>query len=356
MNVRMITSADDLKRFDVWIRSQSAGSLWQSLERKNYLEACGKNVRIYLCEEHDMIIASALVAIDRTIGGFSTWDIPRGPVLAKSEKREAARESLDALLTAILQDAKKDNCLALYLSSPLPLPATRSPLTASQRRIHAEATRIVDLSGSEEEILAHMHQKGRYNIRLAEKHGVTVRKGTGKDIDAFYVLLTSTSGRDGFKISQKSHYARFLSDLRGSFILIAERAGKPVAGLIGVEWPPPSPRLAEASHPSPIGRGAGGEGAVGIYYYGASSYEDRQLMAPYALQWEAMKHCKALGCTKYDLLGIAAANAAPDDPWHGITDFKLKFGGEVITYPPEQMLVLRPMMKTMLEWKRKLVG
>jgi len=78
---------------------------------------------------------------------------------------------------------------------------------------------------------------------------------------------------------------------------------------------------------------------TGVYYYGASSYEDRALMAPYLLQWEAMKICKAEGCTKYDLLGISHPDTKKD-PWEGISDFKRKFGGEVITYPPEQVLML----------------
>jgi lipid II:glycine glycyltransferase (peptidoglycan interpeptide bridge formation enzyme) len=77
-------------------------------------------------------------------------------------------------------------------------------------------------------------------------------------------------------------------------------------------------------------------------------------MAPYLLQWEAMKLCRRQGCARYDLLGIAASNA-PDDPWTGISDFKRKFSGTVVTYPPEQMVVLRPMMKRMLEWKRKVL-
>jgi lipid II:glycine glycyltransferase (peptidoglycan interpeptide bridge formation enzyme) len=94
---------------------------------------------------------------------------------------------------------------------------------------------------------------------------------------------------------------------------------------------------------------------TGIYYYGASSYEHRNLMAPYLLQWEAMRLCKKSGCDHYDLLGISAPDSV-DDPWAGISDFKRKFGGTVITYPPEQTLVLRPMVKRALGLKRKLLG
>ncbi len=178
-----------------------------------------------------------------------------------------------------------------------------------------------------------MHPKGRYNINVAKKHGIEIRKGAISDIDSFYGLLQGTGTRDAFRISQKSHYTRFLSELKGSFIMMAEHQGKAVAGLMGVIW-----------------------NGTGIYYYGASSYEHRHLMAPYLLQWEAMKYCKQEGCTKYDLLGISPDNAAANDPWAGITDFNRKFGGPVVTYPPEQMMVMRPFIKSAIEWKRRIVG
>lgn len=178
-----------------------------------------------------------------------------------------------------------------------------------------------------------MHSKGRYNITLAKKHGIEVTEGTSKDIPAFYELLQSTGGRDGFKISQKSHYTRFLERLPQSFILMAIHAGKPISGLIGVQW-----------HDT------------AFYYYGASSYEHRNLMAPYLLQWEAMQRSKTRGCARYDLLGISPENAPTNDPWQGISDFKRKFGGEVVTYPAEQMLILRPILRQALEMKRKVLG
>ncbi len=178
-----------------------------------------------------------------------------------------------------------------------------------------------------------MHPKGRYNIGVARKNNVMVKQGTVDDIDAFYEILKATGDRDGFQISQKSHYARFLTDLQGSFILMAMHDKKPIAGLLGVVW-----------------------GKTGIYYYGASSYEHRQLMAPYLLQWEAIQYCKGLECAEYDLLGISPPDATEPDSWNGISDFKRKFGGTVILYPAEQMLVLRPLVKAGIEWKRRILG
>lgn len=178
-----------------------------------------------------------------------------------------------------------------------------------------------------------MHQKGRYNIKVAQKNDVVIKKSD--DIDAYYKLAQQTGGRDGFGIPSKKQLKAFLAHLPGSFLLLAHTAQstQPIAGLIGTIY----------DH-------------TGIYYYGASDYEHRALMAPYLLQWEAIRHCKKVGCTHYDLLGIAPSEAGADHPWSGISSFKEKFGGTVVTYPPEQQIVLKPVMQTLLKMKRKMMG
>ena len=80
MNTRILTSPEDLDRYDRWLKSSGLGNLWQSLERKAYLEALGKEVRIYVSEDDTHIHTSALDVTDRTTGGYCTWEIPRGPI------------------------------------------------------------------------------------------------------------------------------------------------------------------------------------------------------------------------------------------------------------------------------------
>ncbi len=359
MQIRILTSETDLSRYSDWVLTHPQGNLWQSVERKKYVEACGKKAHIYVAEEESQIVASALVVIDRTIGGYTTWEIPRGPLWKSDQWLVGSDQLVSVLIEKIINGAKEGKCMSLYLSPTTKLPASHYSLATSPRRIHAQATRIVDLRKSEEQILAGMHPKGRYNIGVARKHGVEVVRGTVDDIDAFYSILIQTGVRDRFHISQKSHYARFLTALEGSFLLLAKHEGRAIAGLIGVVWPSSSPPPHLLSSSSPALLHCGGEGGhthTGIYYYGASSYEHRHLMAPYLLQWEAMRHCKAEGCTRYDLLGISPEGSSFSDPWMGITEFKSKFGGEVVSYPQEQMIVLRPIVKRMLEWKRRVIG
>lgn len=362
MAIRLITSQTDLDQYDQWIKRIGNGNLWQSLERKAYLEALGKEVRIYTSQDDGHIRASALVMIDRTIGGYSTWEIPRGPVWEVKSNTLCVKSLLDR----IIHDAKNDRCLALYLSPTTPLVTLHSSFITSPRHIHCEATRIIDLSASEEEILAQMKQKGRYNIKVAQKNDITVKEST--DIDAFYDLVTKTGKRDGFVHLSKKQYQVFLDHLPGSVLLLAylsrsvldrrdDKQTEPIAGVLSVIW---GKRL--------------------TYYYGASNHAHRALMAPYLLQWESIRFAKARGCTEYDLLGIAPQKSAKGEqpsptavakamavkrlwpsrgrrakshPWEGVSHFKEKFGGEVVTYPKERIVILKPVVYWMLNMKRR---
>lgn len=326
--VKMIrlTGPANLQLWDSWAKAQPAHALWQSIEWKNYQDALGREARMYCAMEGEKILAGALVVIDRTSFGLSAWDIPRGPLWT-----DAA--AAIKLIEAIHSEAKKDKCLNLYLSPIQALPHPPRGSKQSFRSEQPEATRIVDLTLSDDEILAGMHQKGRYNIKVAQKNGIRIEEST--NIDAYAELAHQTAIRDRYKAAPKSQYESFLHDLSGSFLLLAYTPDQPspIAGLLGVIW-----------------------NNTGIYYYGASDYAHRALMAPYLLQWEAIQRCRQAGCTQYDLLGVAPPGADADHPWKGITSFKEKFGGELITYPPERRISFRPVRRGLLSAKRKMFG
>ena len=166
-------------------------------------------------------------------------------------------------------------------------------------------TAIIDLEKSEDEILADMKQKWRYNIRLAEKKWVKIMEAekTEKNIKIFYDLMMETTSRDNFFWNTFDYYKIFLEELDFSKLLFADYKGKIISAWIFTYF------WKEA-----------------IYYYWASTSDKnfRNLMAPYLLQWEAIKIWKWLWCEIYDFLWIAS----PDDensPLLWVTDFKLKF-------------------------------
>lgn len=186
-------------------------------------------------------------------------------------------------------------------------------------------TLLLDLRPTEDEILAQMKEKGRYNVRLSLKRGVTVRKSDGNeaDVKAFFDLLSETLDRDGFSGNSYAYYDELVRTLNSSGtggLFVAEKDGCAVAAAIATFV-----------------------GTTATYYYGASTSdnEKRRDMPAYALQWEMMMEGKRRGCETYDFLGMAP-EAAVDHPLAGVTDFKLKFGGSPRVWPESRIMIVRP--------------
>lgn len=177
-------------------------------------------------------------------------------------------------------------------------------------------TLVIDLEQSEEEMLAQMTQKGRYNIKVAERNKVEVKET--KDIDSFYEILKETAKRDGFHVHEKEFYEDFLKILSekakfyGAFI-----EDEMVGGLLATFF-----------------------GKTATYYFGASAGKHRNAMAPYALQWHVICEAKKQGYKTYDFLGVAPER----DDEHvlsGVTQFKTRFGGRRVDYHKPIVIVFR---------------
>lgn len=191
----------------------------------------------------------------------------------------------------------------------------KAGLKDSPHNIQPPRTLIVDIKDPEEEILARMKQKTRYNVRLAEKKGVTIR--AWDDIESFHKLMLLTGGRDGFGVHSLEYYQRaydLLHPKEMGEVLVAEYEDKPLAALFVVR-----------------------NGNRAYYLYGASTDEERNRMPTYLLQWEAMKWAKARGSEEYDLWGVpdndettleANFEKRHDGLW-GVYRFKRGFGGEL---------------------------
>lgn len=167
-------------------------------------------------------------------------------------------------------------------------------------------TILLDLTKSEEEILKEMHQKTRYNIRLAEKKGVRVKIAqTEEEVDIFLKLLKETAQRDKFRIYSLSYYQKLLQlDKNFAKLFLAEYQGKIVAGNLMIFF-----------------------GDTATYLHGASANEYKNVMAPYLLHWIAIKEAKRMCLKYYDFWGI------DEKKWPGVTRFKKGFGGRIFEYP-----------------------
>ncbi len=262
--------------------------------------------------------AIAQILFRRLPFGLTIAYIPKGPTLNWHDV--AARQTI---FTLIHLESKKQRAIFLKVEPNLELETgndSSSFLTksgfVSAKTIQPHTTAMVDLNGSEANILAAMKQKTRYNIRLAEKKGVIIRQGEANDVTKFYALAQTTATRDAFGIHSLAYYqaAYQLFAPNRCALLLAEFEHEPLAALMVF-----------------------GHGNVAYYFYGASSNEKRNLMPTYLLQWEAMRWAKQQGCVAYDLWGLPDADLATleaefekrDDGLWGVYRFKRGFGGQI---------------------------
>lgn len=185
-------------------------------------------------------------------------------------------------------------------------------------KIQPPRTMIIDVTRSDEEILAAMKPKTRYNIRLAEKKGVTVREGTVADIGTFAKLLAVTGERNEFGVHSADYYLKAyqLFQPRGeAALLLAEHEGVALAAIFLVRC-----------------------GAQAVYLAGASSNEGRNLMPTYAIQWAGIQWAKKHHCQWYDMWGLPDHPLEEleeqfenrDDGLWGVYRFKRGWGGNVV--------------------------
>lgn len=236
--------------------------------------------------------------------GATSWYCPRGPLGAVDGIRDLPEVARSVFLRF----------------EPLEKPAM--PEALKVRDVQPGQTMVVDLRPDEEAILAAMHEKWRYNIRLAERKGVRcyAAASDASAFDVFWGLMQETTERDRFSAHDADYYRLMLETLAGDPATDAAR--RPVA------------RLLFAEHD---GKVLAAElmlyfGGTATYLHGASSRDRREVMAPQGLHWYAMTDAKAKGFADYDLWGVAP-EGVERHPWAGVTRFKKGFGGRYVAYP-----------------------
>lgn len=190
--------------------------------------------------------------------------------------------------------------------------------------IQAQKTLILDITQSEQEILKQMHQKTRYNIRLAEKKGIEIKKDK-KYFKDFWALLKDTAKKGGFHTHIKEHYKKLL-EVSGIELFVAIYKNKIIAANIVMFY-----------------------NKTAIYLHGASDYEYRKLMASYLLQWHQILEAKKQGCFEYDFWGI------DEKKWPGVTRFKRGFSGKEIEYTGAYDLVFHSIWYKIYKIARKIL-
>lgn len=235
--------------------------------------------------------------------------LPHGPVLPWGDA--AAAEEGAQLLRRRLGEISARTGAPLARFEPLfedGLPPCLGKLSRAPLDLLPTPTLLTDVSGSDEELLAAMTPKGRYNVRLALRKGVEAVPvpASGENLKDFYGLFELTASRQGFDNEPLSFFEALFGALEPSGmarLYLARYQGMLLAGAVAVFY-----------------------GGRATYLYGASSPFARSAMAPYAMHWRIMRDARELGCSVYDFYGIAP-EGAEDHAYSRFTRFKLRFGG-----------------------------
>jgi lipid II:glycine glycyltransferase (peptidoglycan interpeptide bridge formation enzyme) len=332
--MRIRSSAEEsflsARQWDDWVQKLPSGHLLQSWAWGDLKARFGwQPLRLAAIEEDRVLAATQVLFRPLLAGQMVTAYVPKGPLADRSLPLAAPAAALVSELHAI---CRRKRAVSLKLEPDWTDGTDEhnwlqaQGFVPSEQTIQPRRTVVIDLMPSEEAILSQMKSKTRYNIRLAQRKGVSVRLGTGDDLTAFYQMLRITGRRAGFGIHTLAYYQQAwqLFDPQGAVaLLLARYNSKPLAAIMVFAW-----------------------GKKAYYLYGASSDEERHRMPTYLVQWEAMRWAKARGCETYDLWGIPDVDSAQVGPdvakaealgvlstgMGGLYRFKRGFGGKEIRY------------------------
>jgi len=312
MKARLITYPDR----EIWnnfVASTSESPILQSFEWGEIKSHFGwQPIRIALEEGNKIVAAVSVLKREIPYLRHCLFYAPRGPVVDFSN-----RELLEALLDAVEKEADKHH--AIYLKIDPDVSEKEASILQTlhvlgfekaPKQVQPRATMYLDLVPSLDEILMRFEEKTRYNVRLAEKKGVTIKEDSSAGgLDIFHGLYRQTAERDRFLIHPLSYYQKireYLLEKGMGKNFIAYHAGKPIGAVIVFCF-----------------------GSKIWYMYGASASQHRNLMPNHLLHWEIIKWAKEKGYKTYDLWGIPAV-PRPGHPLWGVYRFKKGFQGQVI--------------------------
>jgi peptidoglycan pentaglycine glycine transferase (the first glycine) len=323
----------DPAEYTEFIRSKN-GNFLQTLEWAKVKEEW-QNVFFVIKDKGAILGAGSLLIRRLPVVGKNFVYCPRGPVMNFKDKEVLAffvakmkelSKTYNAIMlkidpdVEILEKQAIDNLFGLNFR--------QKPLTLNFEGIQPRFVSRLDITKDLDEVMAGFHHKTRYNIRLAERKGVTVRVGTREDLARFQEIMEETGLRDRFVVRQLDYFQKMHDNLvpPGYMRLyVAEFQGKILAGAISLMF-----------------------GNKTWYLYGASSNEDRKLMPNYLMQWDMIKWAKEGGCDIYDFRGISG-DIDPSNPLYGLFRFKKGFNGRYTEFVGEFDLVFDAIMYKLWE-------
>jgi lipid II:glycine glycyltransferase (peptidoglycan interpeptide bridge formation enzyme) len=332
MRLRLATDAD-ASAWSAFLAATDSGDFLHDWGWADVAAFDGQPQRRFLLTDGDAIVAIAAAQARRILGGREFWYVPHGPVLDYGDSR--AGERVRALVIGLREVARQHRAIAVKLEPRIERDDRMLAgfdgrgLRRTNESLQVAHTRIVELPGDDEALLASFDKDTRYSVRRAEREGVEVTVVDDTDdqrpIDELHALVAETQARAGFPLPPLERYRiawRALGGAGRAAILEARREGHLLAsGMVVIT------------------------GDRSFYLFSGSRREERgepKHYASYALQWAMMRLARERGARVHDLWGVAPHGAGPDHPWHGVGLFKKGFGGREVAWAGSWDLVVDP--------------
>ncbi len=231
--------------------------------------------------------------------------LPKGPAPDKE------------LAAALKKIGKENNCAFIKVEPDILIENVKlkieNSFRLSPRPLFTKYNFILDLTKSEEQLLKDLLPKTRYNIRVAQKHGLKVEERTDDEAFKIYLkLYFETTKRQKYHGHNEYYHKKVWEELKKNKmarILIASFKGEPLTAWMLLNF------------------------KDALYYpYGGSSKIHSEVMANNLIAWEAIKLGKKLKLKSFDMWGALGPNANPKDHWYGFHRFKMGYGGKLVEY------------------------
>jgi peptidoglycan pentaglycine glycine transferase (the first glycine) len=274
----------------------------------------------------DTIVGGAMVLAEFFAPGKCCYYIPDGPVFLSDDTPAEQEQVFRAVMAFVEGKRQADQNVVSHLCINPPWEHVPDFVKGFRESTHyygtPRDTLCIDLTLPESAILAQMKQKGRYNIGVAQRYGVSVVEDVSpRGIEDFVTIYRETFDRKGKSGRSAGYFQTLIPMLLASghgSIFFAEYQGERLATALVVYF-----------------------GNTATYYYGGSRALHRNVMAPYLLHFDIMRNAKARGCQSYDLFGITPQDG-PSDGWTEISVFKRKFGGRELRLVPTLEYIYDP--------------
>jgi peptidoglycan pentaglycine glycine transferase (the first glycine) len=321
-----LSETDRWKAWDTFLEATHETGFMQSSWWADFRATSGIEYFGLTLKDQGAIIGGAIVTRLSYASDSCFYYIQDGPVLPAEEP--AASQVFEAILEAIEKRRRTEKETISHLRIeprwqrlPSFVRGFQAP-TFSDNFMEPRDTLCIDLRPAEETILAQMKPKGKYNIRVAQRHNVSVTQDTSEQgLRDFLRIYKRTAIRQCIGMKPPGYFRLLVSmllPLEQVELFFAEHQGRRLAAALVIYF-----------------------GSRATYLYGGSLALRRRVMASYLLQYEIMRRAKAMGYEWYDLWGIAPANEL-DHPWREISVFKRKFGGTELNLVPTLDYVYDP--------------